>query len=510
MRLLNTLRNTVWNLIGQVILIFSGLFLKQVLIHTVGTENIGLNYLFNDIVSLLSVAELGLTGIIAYHLYEPLSKGNQIKVIQVMAFFKKAYAVIGLFVTLLGFGIMPFLSYLVGDTTLDYQYIAIIFVLFLFRSVEGYFFSYNQILLYADQKAYIITIVDIITSLFYTLISIVVLQYTRSFIYVILIEIIKKIINDFIIFNIVNKRYPYIKKNKLVSLDRAEVVIIGTDVKNAFVSRASSGIVGATDNVIISMFLGISVTGLYSNYSMVFNTLQNVLYLLIQSVQASVGNLLVEAKGGIVYSVFRKITFVSFFMVSICGCCLIQLSTPFVALWFGKDYVMNDIIVWVCVFNIYIFIMQLVIVQFAGAGGLFKQSKKIDLIGCIINVFLSVFFVKITGIIGVFLATFISIVIEYVFRIRMIFKEILKVNGTDYVLHLVGYFLCFIVEIVTVKVIACCIDTGNPILNFTIWGFISIFVPLLINIGLYHSSDDFQYMLFIIKMFFKRKLEDNI
>ena len=121
MRLKSTMRNTLWNLIGQFFMILTGLVLKRVLLQSIGIENIGLNYLFNDIVALLSIAELGLIGIIAYHLFEPLATGNQTRVAQLMDFFKKAYALIGLVITIAGFALIPFLGYLVGETTLDFN-----------------------------------------------------------------------------------------------------------------------------------------------------------------------------------------------------------------------------------------------------------------------------------------------------------------------------------------------------------------------------------------------------
>ncbi|MFZ7121847.1 MAG: lipopolysaccharide biosynthesis protein [Eubacteriaceae bacterium] len=504
MRLFNSLRNTFWNFIGQIILIFAGLFMKRVLLQTVGIENIGLNYLFNDIVILISIAELGLSGIIAYRLYDPLATGNEIKVKQIMDFFRKVYAFIGLIVIMLGFGLIPFLGYLVGETTLPYNYIIIVFVLFLIRSVEGYFFSYKQILIFADQKGFIITVVDIFTSIIYTIISIIVLLYTKNFIYVIVFEIIKKIINDIIIIGIVNKQYPFITKKDIKALEKLEIKMIIIDIKNAFISRMSKVVVRATDNIVISIFLGISTTGIFANYALLFDTIVNLLYQLITSIQASVGNLLVEEKREVIYSVLRKTTFISFFMVSICGCCLLQLSTPFVALWFGSKYTLAENIVWISVFNIFLHGTQLAIAQFADAGGLFEQNKKIDTMGCIINLILSIIGVALYGIVGVLIATFIAIALELYLRIRLVFMEILNIDYSRYIKQILLYFMFFTIEVVAVWVIGKSIYIQNPILEFVIYGFIAAIVPLIINIIVFRSSEDFIYMIDIIKMFFNK------
>lgn len=504
-RLFNSMRNTFWNFIGQLVLVFVGLFLKRVLLQTLGTEKIGINYLFNDIVTLLSIAELGLTGIIAYHLYNPLAKENHNKVKQLMDFFKKSYAVLGLILTLVGFGIIPFLSILVGETTLPFDYISIVFILFLLRSVEGYFLSYKQLLLYADQKHYIITIIDIVTTIIYSVLSIVVLLYTKNFIYVILLEVIKKTINDLIIIGIVNKKYPYITMKNIPTIEKTDIKQISVDIKNVFVSKLSQSIIDATDNIVISIYLGITTTGLFSNYAMVLKTIETVLFQLIQSVQASVGNLLVDGKGEVIHSVLQKITFICFFMASISGSCLIQLTTPFVALWFGTKYVMVEAIVWVCVFNIFLHVMQLGVMQYSNARGLFKQTKKIDLVGCIFNVVLSIIGIQIMGIVGVFLATFISRSIEFVFRIKLVYKEVLEIEYAPYIKKILGYMLVFILEIIIVLCIGNIVNISNVIIEFIVLGMIAIIVPFMINIIVYYSTDDFQYMIYILKTYMKQK-----
>lgn len=506
MRLFNSMRNTSWNFVCQILLIFAGLFLKRVLLQTLGTEKIGLNYLFTDVVSLISIAELGLTSIIAYHLYEPLAKGNEYKVKQIMNFFQKTYKVLGSIVLLVGFSIIPFLGHLTKETSLSFTYIAVVFALFILRSAEGYFLSYKQLLLYADQKNYMIAIIDIVTTIIYSVLSIIVLWYTRSFIYVIILEIIKKIINDLILIRTVNKKYPYMLKKNVPPIEKSDIKIISTDVKNTFISTICSAIISATDNIVLFIYFGMNTIGLFSNYDMVLKIVKQVLVQLLQSVQASVGNLLVIEKGEVIYSVLRKITFISFFMVSVCGCVLIQLITPFVSLWFGKSYVMVEAIVWVCVFNVFLYIMQLGFIQYAVAAGLFKETKKIDLMGCIINVVLSIIGVKIIGIVGVFLATSIARSIEFIFRIKLVHtKIIVEVDDSKHVIKILGFFLVFISEVIFLKIITNMINIQNPIGEFLLYGTIAVILPCLVNIVVYHSSEDFIYMIQIIKMFLNKK-----
>ena len=501
-RLKNTLRNMIWNFSGQFVLIIAGLLMKRVLINTVGIEKIGLNYVFNDIVSLLSIAELGLTGIIAYHLYEPLERGDQLQIIKIMRFFRKAYFAIGCFVILVGIGIVPFLGFFIKNTaSISYTYIITAFILFLFRNSVGYFTSYKFILPYADQKEYLVIKVDIVSTIIYWLVAYFVIINTHNFLIILFLEIVKKIINDLILIGFVNKRYPFVRKMEKVNLERSEIKKIGVDIRDAFVSKISIAVISTTDNILMSKFLGLGITGRFSNYTLVLYTVQKILKQIISSAQASMGNLVLTEKKEVVYSVVKKMTFISFFTVSICGCCLLQLSTPFVALFFGKDYTLSQIVVLVSVFNIFLDIMQLTMVQLSEAQGLFSRIKKINLLSCIINVILSVIGVKTIGIVGILLGTLISRAIEYSLRIVLNFKEILPDSSKNYMRKIILYTFIFIAELIAVQSICYFINVGNPFVQFAIFALIAGGVPLIINCIIFNSSEDFRYMLQLINYF---------
>ncbi|HCX64416.1 MAG TPA: hypothetical protein DHN33_04305 [Eubacteriaceae bacterium] len=493
-RLYNSMRNTAANLIGQVLFVIAGLFLKRVMLQTLGTERIGLNYLFSDIIALLSIAELGLTGIIAYHLYKPLAVGNKDRVKQLMGFFKRSYALLGLLVIVAGIAIVPFLDHLVGETSLQTWYIAVVFLLFLARGAEGYFLSYKQIVLHADQKNYIVTIVDIATSIVYTLIAIYVVLKTENFIYVIALDVFKKTVNDGILIAIVNRKYPYLKKNRKITLPKEDRKVIGQDVKNAFASRISSSVITATDNVVISTNLGIAVTGLYSNYVVVFKIIEEILIKSIESVQASVGNLLAENKNDITYSVLNKITLVTFFLVSISGTCLLALTTPFISIWFGEQYLLVEAIVWISVLNIFIHVMQMGLKQYSRAAGLFVQNRKIDLTSCGLNIVFSIMGVWIWGIEGVLAATFIARSVEFYLRMKAVFEYVVKSGYGAYLWKTARFFLLFLLELGILWLVKGQVQTEAFLLEFLIYGFIAVVMPFALNVLFYHKTEDFKYI----------------
>ena len=64
--------------------------------------------LFSNILSMLSLAELGIGGAIGFALYKPLAEDNKEKITTLMQFYGKAYKIIGIVVAIFGLVMMPF------------------------------------------------------------------------------------------------------------------------------------------------------------------------------------------------------------------------------------------------------------------------------------------------------------------------------------------------------------------------------------------------------------------
>ena len=66
---------TVW--LGQVLIIVVNMIARKVFLQSLGSEYLGLNSLFTNIVGLLAVADLGFGSAISFSLYKPLAENNK-------------------------------------------------------------------------------------------------------------------------------------------------------------------------------------------------------------------------------------------------------------------------------------------------------------------------------------------------------------------------------------------------------------------------------------------------
>ena len=94
----NSVKNLYTALIGQGIGFIVSFIARIFFIRILGSEYLGLNGLFTNILTILSLAELGVGEAITFSLYKPLAEGDIKKCTMLMQVYKKVYNTIGLII----------------------------------------------------------------------------------------------------------------------------------------------------------------------------------------------------------------------------------------------------------------------------------------------------------------------------------------------------------------------------------------------------------------------------
>ena len=93
---------------------------RTVLIKVLGGEYLGLSGLFTSLLSILSLAELGVSNAIISSMYKAVAENDERTICALMLFFKKAYRVIGIIILIVGVAVLPFLPHFIkGDVSTD-------------------------------------------------------------------------------------------------------------------------------------------------------------------------------------------------------------------------------------------------------------------------------------------------------------------------------------------------------------------------------------------------------
>ena len=218
MRTSNSIKNTIVSILMSAITILIGLITQKIFIEMLGTEYLGLNGLFTNILSMLAIAELGIGSAIIYSLYKPIAENNETKIKSLIEFYKKSYRIIAIIVLIIGLAVMPFLNIIVGETEIK-ENINILYLLFLFDTVASYLLTYKRSILYANQKTYIINIIHILYLILMNSLQIIMLIITKNYIIYLSIKIVFRILENVIITMIANRMYPYIKEKDIEPID---------------------------------------------------------------------------------------------------------------------------------------------------------------------------------------------------------------------------------------------------------------------------------------------------
>ena len=160
-----TLKNSIISVIGQILTLALQFVNRRVFVMFLDIEYLGYQSVFGNVFSILSIAELGIGGIISFHLYKEIVTDNRQEIGKLMYLYKWVYRAIAAVVTVLGLAACIFVPYIVKDANRDIHYLYIVYFLQLASTVAGYFLSYRRTIYAADQKEYKTVEVDLYTSI---------------------------------------------------------------------------------------------------------------------------------------------------------------------------------------------------------------------------------------------------------------------------------------------------------------------------------------------------------
>ena len=152
-----SIKNSISAVISNFLSFLLAFISQAIFIRILGAEYLGLNGLFTNILTMLSIFELGIGNAIVYKLYKPVSEKKAEDIKSLMLFYKKAYRYIAFCIFLFGIMLVPFIKNIVGTVTIDIN-IYVIYLLFLLSTLTSYFMTYKRNLIIANQKNYIINV----------------------------------------------------------------------------------------------------------------------------------------------------------------------------------------------------------------------------------------------------------------------------------------------------------------------------------------------------------------
>mgnify|MGYP005943002833 CR=1 FL=1 len=116
-RIKNSITNILTGAFGQILNIVLNFALRTVFLYSLGKEYAGINGVLSGVLQVLNLANLGIDGAIVYAMYKPLAEKNTEQAKALVAFYRRAYRIIGSVIVVVGVALIPVLPYLLKDST---------------------------------------------------------------------------------------------------------------------------------------------------------------------------------------------------------------------------------------------------------------------------------------------------------------------------------------------------------------------------------------------------------
>ena len=500
-RLKNSILNLATGLFGRVLTILLNFAVRTIFIHCLNEAYLGINGLYSNILTVLSLAELGFGTAMVYRMYAPVAEHNNDKTAALLQFYKRIYRIVGLVIFGIGLCLIPFLDTIIKDKP-NVSGLTLYYVLFLFNTVVSYWFaSYKGAVLAADQKEYVKTNVQNIASIIQASIQIVLLLVFRQYILYLLVQLCGNVFVNLYIAHIVDKRYPQIVSKKGVQLSREEERQLLNDSKALFFTRLGHVVLNGTDNIIISAVVGVLWVGRLSNYTLICDSVTSVLCQITSAITGSLGNFFATEARKAGHDIFKKIEFLNFWLYGVSFIALLILLDPFIRLWAGTRFVLGLPVCFAIALNFFAAGYMNTLWVFRSTLGLFKQGKYRPLIVAGVNIVLSIVLGMVWGVFGVLFATFLS-------------RAAVSLWYDPIILHKYGFgvsakpFFCeYAKRILLVALISILLLTVRKFIFFsgvTIFGFIimtavTAIVPNAVFWIAYHKKNEYLYFEDILK-----------
>ncbi len=441
-------KNIAFGFVSNFVILFMNFLQRTIFILILGRTLTGVNSLFSGILSMLSMAELGIGSALNYSLYKPVANKDYEKIKSYMLFYKKAYRVIAAVITVIGLALTPFLKYLVknpGDNTI--QELTVYYLIFLFNTVSTYFVAYKYSLVNAEQRNYIQTNITTITKIVTVVVQIVVLLVTRNFLIYLLAQAAVELLQKIFVSRYLNRLYPYLCEKKVQKLEKEETAVIITKTKALMCHKIGDVARLQTDSIIISSFIDVGVNGIVDNYNYVITYVANFVNIIFNSVLSGFGNLVATESKEKQYEVFKVYRFFACWLYGFATVGFWYLLTPLIGnLWLNDEWVIGQGIVTLILIDFYFKGGRVVLANFKIAAGVFEKDRYLALIQGGVNLVLSIGLVQVIGLSGIYVGTVVSGLMANVIQPLIVYHDCFERKAISYFTDSLKY-LCIIVGI---------------------------------------------------------------
>lgn len=433
MRKKKLLLNTSTSLIYQIVSVICGLVIPRIFIQYYGSAINGLVSSISQFLSFITLLELGVGAVVQSALYKPLAEKNASEISKIIVsaekFFKRIALIFAGYILLL----VLFYPIIVNDQ-FGWAFTATLIVVISISTFAQYYFGITyQMLLNADQRAYIQFSIQTGMLLLNALATIVLAFLGADVIVLKLVSSLIFLLRP-IVFTACAKKYYHIDRS---------IQYEGEPIKqkwNGLAQHLASVVLNSTDVVILTLFSTLENVSIYYVYHAVVNGVKTLITTVTNSVQATIGDMIARNEQETLDSFFSFFEWLVHTLVTLLFTCTGLLILPFVEVYTAN---ISDVNYYLPSFAILItlaqasYCLRLPYNIAVLAAGHYKQTQSSAIIEALINIVLSIILVSKFGLIGVAIGTLVAMCYRTAYFAFYLQKNILKRSLKLFVQHII-------------------------------------------------------------------------
>jgi hypothetical protein len=419
-RVQKSLLNARVNLLFYAVALALSYFSRRIFLQSLGAQFVGFTGTVGNFLGFLNLAEMGTAMAVSFALYKPLLAKDKVQIAEIVSLTGFLYRRIGLIITAAGIVLSLFLPLIFPHPGFSMGIVFFAYYAFFTSSLFSYFFNYGQVLLDADQRNYIVTAWLQTTTIVKIFAQMVVLaRFNGNYYSWAAIELGAGVVQSFLLRRKIRQCYPYlhpsVKNGKALLRAYPE---ISKSIKQLSIHKISEFAFISTRDIFIYVFASLSMVAYFGNYVIVVTRLNQLLLTVLTGMQAGIGNLIAENNTDRTMNIFWEIFALRYFTTGVFLFTVYQLIEPFIALWLGREYILDRAILLLILGNGFFAQTRDTVVPFVQGYGLFDDIGA-PLIEAGANLGLSILLGSFFGLRGVLFGSLIPL-----FAIAFVWKPI--------------------------------------------------------------------------------------
>lgn len=431
-----SIRNAKVALFFSMLTFALGFFSRKILMDALGADILGLYTTASNLCGFLNLAELGITSAVAFSLYKPIFDNDRQAITEIVSIQGWLFRYVGIAMTVGAVIMMSLFPVFFNEekTNLPLWHSFATFGVIFLSQVLGYFFCYQQTLLSADQQEYKITYCFQGGRVLKIVLQIVGIGiFHLNYAYWLIIELVCGILTQAGLYYAIHKHYSWLNTNlnEGKQLLKKHYIII-TKIKQLIFHQIASFVLQNTSPLILYAFASLTLVAIYGNYMSIIINIGILTKSCFNNIHSSIGNLVAENNQEKTISFFNSYKALRYWLASLFCFCLYNLATPFMALWFGTENVLDDIALLLLVATTFINCSRNCD-AFLSAHGLFSDIWA-PMTEATLNIGLSILLGYYWGLHGILLGTLISLwVIVCIWKPIFLYRSGFHISPINYI-----------------------------------------------------------------------------